>query len=313
MTGELAEEKAKATADPTYKAKCKIVETYTESKCPGHYGCDGKHSKKYCPGHVNLNVNACIVGIDKDEAVQLYQIDPGDNDSKVKEYNKISKELNGETIKWKHWIENNRDMVEMFFDDNWKDTYGIDIDSLEQQITGVSSYDASGTMSSADQKKILDQLPTNLSEKRRKIIETALSAVGKIPYHFGDSASYPGLEKNHFGTKAAPDEKGRSRKGLDCSHFVDWVYWTAVGNNLGNGSTETLKAKGKATNTLKPGDIMVHFGSINHTGIFIGYTKNNQMIYIHESSGKGNVAVSTGGYFNKSGNVTWRNMDQYLK
>ena len=204
-------------------------------------------------------------------------------------------------------------MVEMFFDDNWKDTYGIDIDSLEQQITGVSSYDASGTMSSADQKKILDQLPTNLSEKRRKIIETALSAVGKIPYHFGDSASYPGLEKNHFGTKAAPDEKGRSRKGLDCSHFVDWVYWTAVGNNLGNGSTETLKAKGKATNTLKPGDIMVHFGSINHTGIFVGYTKNNQMIYIHESSGKGNVAVSTGGYFNKSGNVTWRNMDQYLK
>ena len=78
-----AEEKAKATADPTYKAKCKIVETYTESKCPGHYGCDGKHSKKYCPGHVNLNVKACIVVIDKDEAVQLYQIDPGDNDSKV--------------------------------------------------------------------------------------------------------------------------------------------------------------------------------------------------------------------------------------
>ena len=308
-----AEEKAKATADPTYKAKCKIVETYTESKCPGHYGCDGKHSKKYCPGHVNLDVNACIVGIDKDEAVQLYQIDPGDNDNKVKEYNKISKELNGETIKWKHWIENNRDMVEMFYEDDWKDTYGIDIDSLEQQITGVSSYDASGTMSSADQKKILDQLPTNLSEKRRKIIETALSAVGKIPYHFGDSASYPGLEKNHFGTKAAPDEKKRSRKGLDCSHFVDWVYWTAVGNNLGNGSTETLKAKGKETNTLKPGDIMVHFGSVNHTGIFIGYTKDNQMIFIHESSGKGNVAVSTGGYFNKSGNVTWRNMDQYLK
>ena len=138
-------------------------------------------------------------------------------------------------------------MVEMFYEDDWKDTYGIDIDSLEQQITGVSSYDASGTMSSADQKKILDQLPTNLSEKRRKIIETALSAVGKIPYHFGDSASYPGLEKNHFGTKAAPDEKKRSRKGLDCSHFVDWVYWTAVGNNLGNGSTETLKAKGYIT------------------------------------------------------------------
>lgn len=69
-------------------------------------------------------------------------------------------------------------------------------------------------MSSADQKKILDQLPTNLSEKRRKIIETALSAVGKIPYHFGDSASYPGLEKNHFGTKAAPDEKVEAEKGL---------------------------------------------------------------------------------------------------
>ena len=311
-----AEERAKATADPTYKAKCKIVETYTESKCPGHYGCDGKHSKKYCPGHVDLEVDACIVGIDENEAVQLFQIDPGDNDSRVEKYNQISKPLNGETIKWKHWTEENRDMVHMFFDEDWKDLYGIDIASLEQQVSGVSSYEASATLSSADAKKILDELPENLPEKRRKIIETALSAVGKIPYHFGDKARHPGFEGNNFGAYSYSDRKGRTKKGLDCSHFVDWVYWTAVGNNLGNESTVTLKTKGKETNTLKPGDVMVLIrpGSINHTGIFIGYNKKNQMIFVHESSSSpGNVKVTTGTTFDKSANVTWRNMDQYLK
>lgn len=69
-------------------------------------------------------------------------------------------------------------------------------------------------MSSADQKKILDQLPTNLSEKRRKIIETALSAVGKIPYHFGDSASYPGLEKTILEQKLLLMKKVEAEKDL---------------------------------------------------------------------------------------------------
>lgn len=308
-----AEEKAKADADPTYKAKCTIVETYTESKCPGHYGCDGKHSKKYCPGHVDLEVDACIVGIDENEAVQLFQIDPGDEQGKMDHYSKILKEVSNENLDWEHWTEENREMVHIFYDEDWKDLYGIDIESLESQVSGVASNVTSGTLSSADRDKILKELPKNLPEKRRKIIETALDAVGKIPYHWGDSAKYPGLEKNHFGSYSFTDEKGRNKKGLDCSHFVDWVYWTAVGNNLGNGSTETLKSKGKSTNTLKPGDIMVHFGSINHTGIFIGYTKDNQMIYVHESGSHGNVTVSTGGYFDKSGSVTWRNMDEYVK
>lgn len=308
-----AEEKAKADADPTYKAKCTIVETYTESKCPGHYGCDGKHSKKYCPGHVDLEVDACIVGIDENEAVQLFQIDPGDEQEKMDHYDKISKEVNDGKVNWKHWTEANRDMVHVFYDEDWKDLYGIDIESLESQVSGVASNVTSGTLSSADRDKILKELPKNLPEKRRKIIETALDAVGKIPYHWGDKAKYPGLEKNNFGAYSYTDRKGRNKKGLDCSHFVDWVYWTAVGNNLGNGNTETLQSKGKSTNTLKTGDIMVHFGSVNHTGIFIGYTKDNQMIYVHESGSHGNVTVSTGGYFDKSGSVTWRNMDEYVK
>lgn len=316
-----AAELSKAQNIDGYKAKCSIVEIYTESSCPGHYGCEGKHSKKYCPGHVDLNVNACIVGIEDTEAVKLYQIDPGDKTSKMNEYDSSMKGYKMSSLNWKHWTKENRDRVDLFYDDDWKETYGIDIASLEQQITGISSSGSSSTLSAAERKKILNSLPKNLSEKRRKVVEWAIDAVGRIPYHYQDVASYPGYEKNHFGSKSWPDHKGRNKKGLDCAKFVDWVYWSTVNNNLGNGPTATLRGLGKETNQLKPGDIVVRgtttSGTTAHTGIFIGYNSKNQMVYVHESSsGSGNVKVSAGNAFEKkgsNGSVTWRNMDYLLK
>lgn len=313
-------EKSKAENIKDYKAKCTVVEMYTESKCSGHYGCPGKHSKKYCPGHVDLNVNACIVGIDENEAVQLYQIDPGEEVSKIFEY-KSKYLLIGVNFNWENWTKYNRQNVEIFYQDDWKDTYNIDIESLEKKVTGTSSTSASSTLSAAERKKILNGLPKNLSSKRRKVIEWSVDAVGRIPYHFGDVAQYPGYEKNNFGSRSWPDYKGRNKKGLDCAKFVDWVYWSTINNNLGNGPTSTLRGVGKETNSLKPGDIVVRgstsSGAGAHTGIFIGYNSKNQMIYVHESSsGSGNVMVSASNMFAKSknnGTVTWRNMDYLLK
>lgn len=314
-------EKSKAESIQGYRAKCKIVEIYTKSQCTGHYGCPGKHTKKYCPGHVDLNVNACIVGLEENETTKLYQIDPGVTAAKMVEYNQRLTGYSYGNLSFKQWDSENREYVELFYEDDWKASYGIDIASLQQKVTGISSSSTSSTLSAAERKKLLDSLPDNLSEKRRKVIEWALDAVGRIPYHFGDVAQYPGYEKNNFGARSWSDYKGRNKKGLDCAKFVDWVYWSTVNNNLGNGSTSTLRGVGKSTNTLKPGDIVVRGsttgGTGAHTGIFIGYNSKNQMIYVHESSsGGGNVKVSAGSAFEKNGNngsVTWRNMDYLLK
>lgn len=128
-----------------------------------------------------------------------------------------------------------------------------------------------------------------LSQERKDILETAHSLIGEIPYTWGSYATSPGLEGINY------------RKGLDCSHFVDWVYWTAVGDDLGNGSTATLSTGGKFVkiNTLeiKPGDLGFRWtgGSIskrkaNHVGIYTG-DENGQWIHC-----AGNVGVIKNNY-----------------
>lgn len=129
----------------------------------------------------------------------------------------------------------------------------------------------------------------NLSQERKDILKYAHSLIGEIPYTWGAYATSPGLEGINF------------RKGLDCSHFVDWVYWTAIGDDLGNGSTATLSTGGKfvkiSASELEPGDLGFRWtgGSIskrkaNHVGIYTG-DEDGQWIHC-----AGNVGVIKNNY-----------------
>ena len=128
------------------------------------------------------------------------------------------------------------------------------------------------TLSKEEMDKLLNHLPEETSELRKNIVLQAGDAVGKIPYYWGGAANCAGYEGNYFGTVVSPDYKGRNRKGLDCSHFVDWVYWTVMNNNLGN------------TNTT-------------HVGIYAGRNEKGEMVWIHENSHDNNVAVNTVSYW----------------
>ena len=71
-------------------------------------------------------------------------------------------------------------------------------------------------------------LPADLSDTRRELIRYALSSVGKIPYHWGGKASRPDYNGNNFGTLVPADTEGRILKGLDCSGWINWVYWSVT-------------------------------------------------------------------------------------
>ncbi len=60
----------------------------------------------------------------------------------------------------------------------------------------------------------------------------------------------------------SPDKNGRNLRGLDCSGWVSWVYWTALGQHLQYESTSGLISLGNAVKRqdLKPGDIIVGDG-----------------------------------------------------
>ena len=130
----------------------------------------------------------------------------------------------------------------------------------------------------------------------------AADAVGKIPYYWGGSAKCAGYDGNDFGVTVAPDSKGRNKKGLDCSHFVDWVYWTVMNNNLGNTNTsgQIKMCKKIAKQDLKAGDLAFLInksGKTTHVGIYAGKNAKGEAVWIHENSNDSNVAMNTVSYW----------------
>ena len=93
--------------------------------------------------------------------------------------------------------------------------------------------------------RYMSMLPENLSAERKNVIYYALSAVGKVPYYYGGKAAKQGLDGNQFGKTVGRDYKGRNKKGLDCSGFVQWAYWSGAENPLDfASSTKELVGKG---------------------------------------------------------------------
>ena len=137
---------------------------------------------------------------------------------------------------------------------DWTETYGINV-IVEGTRAPLSTTEIDSYMS---------RLPKDTSETRKNIIRYALQSVGKVPYYWGGKASAQNYTGNNFGSVTIPDHKGRILKGLDCSGWVNWVYWTALGNRMGAASTYEIVRTGRAINSaeLQPGDLLVQLGKV---------------------------------------------------
>ena len=93
------------------------------------------------------------------------------------------------------------------------------------------------------------------------MIDFALRSVGKIPYYYGGKAYHPGYENNHFGSPSEPDTKGRMLSGLDCSGWINWIYYSVIGMPLSQHGTGSLIPVGADITpaALQPGDLLLLF------------------------------------------------------
>ena len=227
-----------------------------------------------CPGHIDLTVKAVIYGLDGKK--NLFTLDP--IGGKKKNFNE----------NWQGWTEETMAEARALAAADWYADYGL----------SVSLFSKTSPLSESEIKSYLELLPEDLSEDRRRLAENALGSIGRIPYYFGGKASSADYDKNHFGTLVGPDYKGRVFRGLDCSGWLAWNWWSTFGTPLSESSTGGLIHLGHEIRRkdLQTGDILVRAGgeeTIGHVLMFFRWDEEGQAICIHETGGVTNNVVMT--------------------
>ena len=201
------------------------------------------------------------------------------------------------------------------------DAFGIDADATYDQF-GITYAEAIDNMAKAlkmtlygaassgeaveltDAELIAFVERQNCNATRKYILSTGLSLVGKVPYFWGGKSG-PGWNEEWNTPKVVTAEGSSSTGtirpyGLDCSGFTTWVYNTALGVNIGAGTS------GQYPNTvaiseaeLLPGDLGFLAESDgsgwNHVLMFAGYSETGERMWVHCSSGSG-VILNTPSY-----------------
>lgn len=239
-------------------------------------------TRYYCPSH---NVSICYGHKDIEVNITVKSMwdvwDSGDMPS-GSSYNKYIEQFqkNG------GWNESARAWAESLYNQDWLSAYGTDPSGLGMQTgSGLSPAEIAATTSQYG----------DVDAARTAICSDAMSFVGAIPYYWGGKSTNPDFAANHFGTTVKADYKGRTKKGLDCSGFVNWMLLRNFGHAYGWSTRDTTtNLKQINRSQLQPGDIGLENpagSSTNHIGFFVGYNSAGQAMWCHCSGEAGGVTV----------------------
>ena len=167
-------------------------------------------------------------------------------------------------------------------------------DLLRELIEDV--YSVSG-----DTAALIRNLPEDLSPEREAVVRTACSLVGKVNYFWGGKSLVIGWDVR-WGelrqvTAAGSSTTGTYRPyGLDCSGFVDWVFFNQSGGSyvIGHGGGATMQhsyCTDISWADAQPGDL-VFYPDNSHVGIVGGKDANGELLIIHCASGYNNVVIT---------------------
>lgn len=225
-----------------------------------------------CMGHQDILTEVTILELDGEE--MLFSLD------------EISHPADSQ---WPGWTEETMSYVRTLCLEDWEEQY-------QWSDTTVNLILPGKIMSEQEIQDIISQLPEDLSQTRRQIVSFALGSVGKVPYYWGGKPTKAEYMGNEFGSLlSVKDPEGRSLKGLDCSGWVQWVYWSATGKKTLYGSTSGLIHCGESVSAeeLQAGDILVRTGENAHVVMFLNWTEDGRIRCVHETgAGVDNVTVS---------------------
>lgn len=140
--------------------------------------------------------------------------------------------------------------------------------------------------------------------EREKLVDTAMSLVGKVGYFWGGKSEITGWNDN-WGKPREVVSDGSSTTGklipfgLDCSGFVDWAYRTAgLGDMFSHGGTASQWESSREVEKeeLLLGDVAFKQSpkvkGTNHIGIYVGDNEKGEEMFVHCAYGRG-VVVTT--------------------
>lgn len=157
------------------------------------------------------------------------------------------------------------------------------------------------TISDATAKKLLADLPADLDPERRAVVETACRLVGKVNYFWGGKSLVIGWD-SRWGqlTKVWADGSSTTGTylpyGLDCSGFVDWVFYNVTDGEyvIGHGGGAHMQhtyCTPISWDEALPGDLVFYPGD-EHVGIVGGRDEAGNLLIIHCAFSQNNVVIT---------------------
>ena len=184
------------------------------------------------------------------------------------------------------------------------------LDELLEQRVLLLELIEDVTSVSGDTVALIRGLSEDLPPEREAVVRTACSLVGKVNYFWGGKSLVTGWDAR-WGelrqvTAAGSPTTGTYRPyGLDCSGFVDWVFYNAAGGSyiIGHGGGATMQHRYCTDirwEDAQPGDL-VFYPDNSHVGIVSGRDVNGGLLIIHCASGHNNVVITGRAGFTSAG------------
>ena len=158
--------------------------------------------------------------------------------------------------------------------------------------------------------QLLQDLPADLAPERRAVVETACKLVGKVNYFWGGKSLTIGWN-DAWGTLRQVTAAGSSTTGtyrpygMDCSGFVDWVFFNITGGEYiighgGGASAQHTYCTPIFREEALPGDL-VFYPEDSHVGIVGGRDESGDLLIIHCAFSANNVVITSSEGFTSIG------------
>lgn len=175
------------------------------------------------------------------------------------------------------------------------------LDALLEEMELLGGLLGDLSITQEDALALLENLPDDLSPERRAVIQHTLTLVGKVNYFWGGKSLVLGWD-SRWGTTMQVTAAGSSSTGtyrpygMDCSGFVDWVFYNASGGEYiighgGGAASQHTYCTPISWSEAQPGDLVFYPGD-SHVGIVGGRDANGNLLIIHCASGANNVVIT---------------------